>query len=1130
MNWPESQDYNEAIQNPASSFADPALKSGQVVVNALGLPVPRSGSFADVYQFTGADGKVWALKCFTRKVAGLQERYAKIDEHIGKANFPFTVGFKYLAEGVRVRGQWFPLLKMEWVEGFTLNEFVRDNADKPQYLHALLQMWGKLTGRLRDANFAHADLQHGNVLLVPGDSQTKLGLRLIDYDGMWVPALAEIHSGEIGHPNYQHPLRLKDRLYNADVDRFPHLVIATALRGALLGGKDLWDEFDNGDNLLFKESDLRDPASAKVFKSLWALKDDVLCALVGKMALAVREPLRKTPWLDDLLLDEDGARLTDEEEKKVIQMLRVAPHFTASKSTRVAVAAAAATEAVVPIGNAFSDFRADDDTDERRSLPRRAAKPKPAKRSKKTQAQSFLPYYVGGGIAGVLIIGLLVAMLGGKKGEPKRPEVAKGDATNASSYVSPVEPPPRKDVRNDTRSGSTKDDKKNMPDDGKQGPPTTQMGPADGPPTMVPPPEAPPQAVAKTLGEFAEIWRNDAVGSLNFTGDNSCVTAASQGVVRTYSLKDGNLLDTFKVADRTSNANFDFLGDGNWLVRTTPIKGSPEIFAWAPNARTRGVVIGDDAVSYFRPPAIAAKANTILIGLKNGGIGVYSLLDGHKIEALTLPGKAPPHGLATSADGEAVLAHLAPNLLYFRPRKGEPFKALPLEYKIGPPPTVRLSPDGKSYLQFGSNRNVIQVYDTATGAVTATLSGHTQPVAQAYFMPDGKRVLSAGDTTMRLWDIAKAAELKQIALAGIASNNMTVSSDAQYAIAGSTAPANTQLFRLPSEESAPLVKVGPAANGPVAEIQQAWRINELACREGLAFSNDGNQVVSTPGTPAEIRLFDAKTGGPLKSFKVSNAAVMSISICPDDLLIICDRAASLTMWNLKTQKFNSPFQVTPGSPYAVSVAGEAGTVWVANQTDTIGVVNLNDAQTAGAFRVLTLDPIAHLATSADGHASVAINTKGDVFTLSQAAQTPRRPGPGLPGPAPQGPQYKPAGRLTDIHKVVLSPDGKSLLAAGANSSLRLYDMVAGNEQRSFEGQTGNVASAAFSRNGKFVMGVAADKTFRLWETETGRQIQDVKLPGAGVSIAVSPDGRYAVTSTEKPNSVQMWRLPDNVAP
>ena len=50
MTWPLSQDYNEAIQSPKSNFADPDLRRGEAVANALGLPMPYSGNFADVYQ------------------------------------------------------------------------------------------------------------------------------------------------------------------------------------------------------------------------------------------------------------------------------------------------------------------------------------------------------------------------------------------------------------------------------------------------------------------------------------------------------------------------------------------------------------------------------------------------------------------------------------------------------------------------------------------------------------------------------------------------------------------------------------------------------------------------------------------------------------------------------------------------------------------------------------------------------------------------------------------------------------------------------------------------------------------------------------------------------------------------
>ena len=60
MPWPLSRDYNEAIQSPQSSFADPDLRAGQPVLNALGLPLPRTGNFADVYEFQGAAGNKWA--------------------------------------------------------------------------------------------------------------------------------------------------------------------------------------------------------------------------------------------------------------------------------------------------------------------------------------------------------------------------------------------------------------------------------------------------------------------------------------------------------------------------------------------------------------------------------------------------------------------------------------------------------------------------------------------------------------------------------------------------------------------------------------------------------------------------------------------------------------------------------------------------------------------------------------------------------------------------------------------------------------------------------------------------------------------------------------------------------------
>jgi hypothetical protein len=298
MPWPLSQDYNEAVQNPQTTFGDPELRGGQVVTNALGIPVPRSGNFADVYEFIGASGAKWAIKCFTRAVPDQCERYAAISAQLQEARLPFTVEFQYLERGIRVAGEWYPVLKMDWVEGFLLNEFVRQNLDRPAMLDALSNLWSRLAGRLRRAGIAHGDLQHGNVLLVPGRDETRLAIKLIDYDGMYVPALAGLPSGEVGHPAYQHPQRRREATYNVDIDRFPIRVIIVAIRALMVGGRALWDRYDDGDNLLFRRQDLEAPSKSALFAELLKLNEPGLRVLVEMLIDAARKPLAETPLID----------------------------------------------------------------------------------------------------------------------------------------------------------------------------------------------------------------------------------------------------------------------------------------------------------------------------------------------------------------------------------------------------------------------------------------------------------------------------------------------------------------------------------------------------------------------------------------------------------------------------------------------------------------------------------------------------------------------------------------------------------------------------------------------------------------------------------------------------------------
>ncbi len=255
------------------------------------------------------------VKCFTREVPGLRERYRQIAAHLDQARLPFTVDFQYLENGVCVRKYWFPALKMRWVEGLRLNQFVEEHIERPQNLKMLLELWVKLAARLRAANIAHADLQHGNVLLVPQDHGA-LALRLIDYDGMHVPSLSGTRSGELGHPAYQHPQRLREESYNGELDRFSHLVIYTSVRCLSAGQRESWRQFNNGDNLLFREADFAAPQRSPAFRAFWESGDPEVRALVGRLALACGQRLEEVPWLDQVLDNGRAVPLSPREEQE----------------------------------------------------------------------------------------------------------------------------------------------------------------------------------------------------------------------------------------------------------------------------------------------------------------------------------------------------------------------------------------------------------------------------------------------------------------------------------------------------------------------------------------------------------------------------------------------------------------------------------------------------------------------------------------------------------------------------------------------------------------------------------------------------------------------------------------------
>jgi hypothetical protein len=269
MAWPDLQDYQEAVQNPQVAFSDPDLRSGQVAQDLLGLPRPVTGGFATVYRVRSAT-RDWAVRCFQKDFKDQQERYKRIGEYLNQVNLPYTVGFSFLAQGIRVRGQWFPVLKMEWVDGEPLNQYVQKALRDPIALKMLADRWAQMIVALERAGIAHGDLQHGNVLVINGD------YKLIDYDGMYVPTLAGqfTSSHELGHRNYQHPRRAENH-FDPRLDNFSAWVIYLSLL-ALSEQPQFWQKVQAGDEyLLLRKEDFDKPQTSITLGQLSRAQSDI---------------------------------------------------------------------------------------------------------------------------------------------------------------------------------------------------------------------------------------------------------------------------------------------------------------------------------------------------------------------------------------------------------------------------------------------------------------------------------------------------------------------------------------------------------------------------------------------------------------------------------------------------------------------------------------------------------------------------------------------------------------------------------------------------------------------------------------------------------------------------------------
>ena len=264
MNYPSISDYIEALRDAEDSLSE--LKDLRLVYDDQGHPIMSSGNFAVVFKMQAPTGEYHALKCFLRDQEERSERYRLIAEELQYVQSTYLVKFRYLESELFVDvpntgGEEYPVLLMDWVDGIPLDQYLKTIINESYEKDLLAYRFSLLARWLVTQHFAHGDLKPDNICVRDDGS-----LVLLDYDGMYVPALSGRKPLEQGSPHYRHPRR-STLPFDEHIDDYSLSLILLSLRAIALD-ETLYVRYSSSEYQLLSEQDQLNPYTSPVFKEL----------------------------------------------------------------------------------------------------------------------------------------------------------------------------------------------------------------------------------------------------------------------------------------------------------------------------------------------------------------------------------------------------------------------------------------------------------------------------------------------------------------------------------------------------------------------------------------------------------------------------------------------------------------------------------------------------------------------------------------------------------------------------------------------------------------------------------------------------------------------------------------------
>jgi len=421
---------------------------------------------------------------------------------------------------------------------------------------------------------------------------------------------------------------------------------------------------------------------------------------------------------------------------------------------------------------------------------------------------------------------------------------------------------------------------------------------------------------------------------------------------------------------------------------------------------------------------------------------------------------------------------------------------------------VAFSLDGKR-LATASLDKTARVWDATTGKELRTLSGHLDMVLGIAFSPDGKQIATASaDKTVKVWDAVSGKELR----------TLSGHSDMVYGVAFS--PDGKRLATASADQTA---KVWDVTSGKILRTLPETtpgttpETTKFTC---IAFRPDG-KTVAAGGEDGTARVWDATFGGPaLVTLSSQTSGVMGVAFQPGgNRVATASLDGTVKIWNSSSGQLLRTLSRHAGGVSAVAFDRYGEHVATAGLDGTAKVWNISSSGGEVFSAVHSPSPLMAIAFSPDGRR---------IATASDDNTAKIWDGSGVE-------LHMLVGHFDTVYDVAFGHDGRVAATASSDKTVKLWDATSGKILRTLPGKTASTC-IAFSPDGKTVAAGGEDGTVRLWDEPSGRVRLDLpghhKVPGIDfdkvsstfskmTGIVFSPNGkRFATASWDR--TVKVW--------